>query len=91
MRTAAPMTTSLARTPAAASMAVVNAAAALLTAAIAWPLMQPGVPDAWTLLILAAFGVIAADGRNVTFVTLAGDRAFKKIDDQHIARRRGRG
>jgi len=39
------------------SMAAVNALAALLGAAVAWPLMRAGVPSAGTLAILAAFGI----------------------------------
>jgi drug/metabolite transporter (DMT)-like permease len=42
------------------SMAAVNAFAALLCAAVSWPLMQPGVPDAYTLAILALFGIVAS-------------------------------
>jgi len=38
-------------------MAAVNAFAAVLCGIVSWPLMQPGVPDARTLVILAAFGI----------------------------------
>ena len=48
----------MARRHPALPMAVVNALAALLCAAGCVPLMQPGVPDAGTLAILAAFGIV---------------------------------
>jgi drug/metabolite transporter (DMT)-like permease len=48
----------MARRHPALPMAVVNCLAALLCAAGCFPLMQPGVPDARTLAIVAAFGIV---------------------------------
>ena len=39
------------------SMAVVNAFAALLCVAVAWPLMPSGMPDTRALILLALFGI----------------------------------
>jgi drug/metabolite transporter (DMT)-like permease len=50
------------------SMAVVNALAALLCAAVAWPPMGAGVPDGRTLLVLALFGIVTTGASNLLFL-----------------------
>jgi drug/metabolite transporter (DMT)-like permease len=50
-------------------MAPVNALAALLCAALSWPLMPPGVPAIGELLLLAAFGLCTMSLAYLLFLT----------------------
>ena len=68
----------LARRTPSLSMAAVNAFAALLTTLVSWPLMQPGVPDAHTMLILAAFGVATTSLAYLLF--LLGARYIPSVE-----------